>query len=108
MCHDYVFHDREAESGTAGFAGTGLVYAIEALKDTIEMHGGNTGTKVADEEFNHLLIGIAARQQLRANQHALARFTVLHRVFDQVAEDLVKSVRVSQYERVRSTCRFEG
>src|SRR5271157_6266875 len=98
---DDVLDDGQAEAGAAGLAGTGFVDAVEALKDAIEVFGGDAGAEVLDGEFDFAL------EQARADANPAAGFAVLDSVFDEVAEDLVHGVGIGQDRRVRRAGRLE-
>ena len=67
--HD-VLDDGEAEAGAAGFARAGLVDAIEALEDALQVLGGDAGAEVLNGELD--LRG----EQARTDADALAGFGV--------------------------------
>src|SRR5258708_37218118 len=49
--HD-VFGDGETEAGAAGFAGAGLVDAVEALEEAGQVLGGNAGAEILHIKFD--------------------------------------------------------
>ena len=89
--HD-VLGDGEAEAGPAGFAGTGFVDAVETFEKARKVLGGNAGAEVADIKFDATLRGAGAELD------ASAGAAVLHRVIDQVGENLVNGFAVCEDE----------
>ena len=49
--HD-VFGDGQSQAGAAGFAGAGLVYAVEALEQARQVLGGNARTEILNIELD--------------------------------------------------------
>ena len=80
--HD-VLHNGQAESRAALLAGACLVHAIKSFKDAFQCFGGNARTIVLNENFEQTFGSRAAADGYRAVFAA-----ILHRVFEQVAEDL--------------------
>ena len=78
MRFDQVAHDREAEAGSAFFARTSCVDAIEPLEDAAEVLRRNAAPGVAHAERR-----AAARRSLGAHGHAAAR-CMTHGVLDEV------------------------
>ncbi len=88
MGADDVLGYGEAEAGASGFAGAGFVDAIEAFEEAWQMFRRNARAKVAHEEF-HAMVG-----GTRPEFDARAGTPILHRVVDQVGENLVDGFAV--------------
>ncbi len=99
--HD-VLDDGEAETGAAGFAGAGLVDAVEALEDAAEVLFGHARAEVLYVEFDGIF------ERARADDDAAAGGAVLHGVLDEVAEDLGHGIDVGEDEGVGGFAGFEG
>ena len=90
MGKDDVFRDGKAEAGASGFAGTGLVDAVETFEETGQVFRGNAGAEILHVEFDATLVGAGTQDD------AAAGASVLHGIVDQVGEDLVDRLTVSQ------------
>ena len=56
---DDVFCDRQPQTGAAGFAGTGFIHPIKALKQALKVFGGDARPKILNIEFDRLGAGRA-------------------------------------------------
>src|SRR5580765_2274323 len=83
-----MFYDRQAQSGTAAFARTGLIDAVKAFKDPRQMFRSDAGAEVAHKKFN------AVFAFMRTDNDLLAVLGVAQGIADQVAEDLMHGVTV--------------
>ncbi len=61
-----VLDDGKAEAGAAGFARARLVNAVEALKDALQVLGGDAGAEVLNGELHF------GSEQARGSANALA------------------------------------
>src|SRR5579864_3255778 len=91
-----MFGDGEAETGASRFAGAGFVDTVEALEQARQVFGGNAGAEIADVELD------AAFYRPRAQQDSLSRACVLHRVLDQIGENLVDGLAVGVDGRIEA------
>jgi hypothetical protein len=96
--HD-VFGDGKPESSAAGFAGAGFVDAVKALEEAREMFGGDAGAEILDIEFDAEFDAPVGRTGTEHNSAAGA--AVLHRVVDQIRENLMDRFAVGAYARER-------
>src|SRR5262249_47499859 len=94
MCNDYVFHNRKSQTGPTGPARPGLVDAIEALKEPREMLGGDARPGIAYEEFDIVFPPVCSDHDRRS------RRTILHRVRNEVGEDLMYGFRIGLHHCV--------
>ena len=92
--HD-VFGDGEAQAGATGFAGAGFVDAVEALKETRQVLGGDAGAKILDVKFHSEFD--AARGLARAEQDATSGAAILHGIVDEVGKNLVDGFAIGAH-----------
>lgn len=95
--HD-VFGDSEAKSSTTGFARAGFVDAIKTFEQAGQMLGGNARAEILYVELNTML------RRPGAQHNAAAGPAVLHRVVDEVREDLVDRFAIGQHGRQGFNC----
>src|SRR5208337_462755 len=96
-----VLDDGEAQASAAGFAGAGLVYAIETLEYAFQMLGCDAGAEVLNTELHFRF------KRQRSNSDALATLAVLKGILNEVAENLVHRVWIGQHQRVGCARGFE-
>src|SRR5579863_4022450 len=93
--HD-VLGDSQAQACPARLPGTSLVHAVEALKQTRQVFGGNARAKIADKKLYAVFRGP------RAQNEAAAASRVLQSIVNQVGKDLVDGFTVGVH---RVLCR---
>jgi hypothetical protein len=98
---DHVLDDRKAQTCPARLTGAGLIDAIETLEDTLDVLRGDTGTKVLHKELDFAL------NQLRTDNDLLSLPSVLQRVLNQVAKDLVHRIGIGHHRNVGRAGRFQ-
>ena len=82
---DCVFHNGQSQAGTAQFARTPFVYAVEALKQAVQMFGGYAYTCVGKAEIIEILV-FAEAGDVDAYVGARIGYGIVH----QIAEDRVE------------------
>src|SRR5579859_2569220 len=80
--------DGEAQAGAAGFAGTGGVYPVEALENSLLLCLGDSNTRVGDGDHD-----VAIRAG-RRNLNFSAGGCVLQGVVQKILQDFLKSIGV--------------
>ena|SRR5580700_6260717 len=83
MSEGDVFGDGKSQAGAAGLTGSGLIDSVEALEEAWKVFRGDARAEVADIKFDAALAITSAQNDLSAG------CGILHRILNQVGEDLV-------------------
>ena len=88
--HD-VLGNGQPQPGAAGFAGTGLVYPVEALKQAGQVFGRNAGTEILHIKFD------ASGDGTSSQHNPPPGMSVFQRIVHQVRENLMDGLGIGSH-----------